>query len=95
MTISETVKWFNSIFDINKSGIQTKRDFCIGFTSDIEHVKKNNDAINLLGTTKCDSLKVAQELIDSMRDEGYETPQEQLELKTLPVFIYMYKRPNN
>lgn len=94
MTISETVKWFNSIFDINKSENQTKSDFCIGVASDIECVKKQYGTISLLGTAKCDSLDVARKLIELMRTEGFEFPHGEMVDDVAPVFVYLYKKPN-
>lgn len=94
MTINETVKWFNSIFDINRNNNQEKKDdFGIGLTSDIEYLKQKNSNIKLLGFTQCNNLDVAKKLIECMQKEGFEIKQEESIEKNVPhVFVYLYKK---
>ncbi|WP_418552404.1 hypothetical protein [Prevotella sp.] len=92
MTINETVKWFNSIFDINRNENQKKSDFTIGLTQEIEELKQNSAKIKLLGVTKCDNLSVAKSLIKSMRSEGFSVEEESIKCDANPSFVYLYKK---
>ena len=91
MTINETVKWFNSIYDINKNDSQTKSDFGIRLTSDIKSIEQDSNVI-LLGYTTCDNLEIAQKLIDSMRKDGFDVGQTQKGNMSSPFFVYLYKK---
>lgn len=95
MTINETVKWFNSIFDINRNDNWEKKDFCIGLTSDIEKIRQDRE-IKLLGFTQCTDSAVAENLIKRMQEEGFGFRQEVMEMeKERPsLYVYLYKTEN-
>lgn len=93
MTIEETVKWFNSIFEINKRDNQKKKDFCIGLVSDIGRVTQECKDVKLLGYTKCDNLEVAQKLVESMRNDGFcIMRKENAESTPTSIFVYLCEK---
>lgn len=90
MTIGETVKWFNSIFDINKEGNQTKSDFGVGVTTDIDQVKKEKGGL-LLGVSRCSSRGLALSLIENMQSDGFEVDGDSIQDSGDTFFVYLYK----
>ena len=90
MTINETVKRFNSIFDMNRSEGQTKANFGVGLTSDIGQLKQAGNGVTVLGSTRCDSWDVARELLSRLRNEGFHVEPELAEQKAFQIFVYLY-----
>ena len=73
MTISETVAWFNSIYELNKMQGEGKSAFYCGITNDTDSRKKEHNVGRFLGVTKCDTFETAKKLESLMHDEGYDT----------------------
>lgn len=93
MTIDETVKWFNSIFDINKGDGLKKNAFICGLTSDIERFKQTENVENLLGSAKCDSIEVAHKLVERMEKDGFSiTKGQDFKSNISPIWVCMYKK---
>lgn len=91
MTIAETVKWFDSIYDINRVENQAKSDFWVGATSDIESVKKKKDIL-LLGITRCSNGDIARQLFEDMRAEGFGIDQLSTRDEGGAIFVFLYKK---
>lgn len=91
MTIEETVKWFDSIYDINRVENQAKSDFWVGMTSDIEPVKKK-DGILLLGVTRCSNGDIARQLVEDMKAEGFGIDQPSAQDEGGAIFVFLYKK---
>lgn len=71
MTVSETVVWFNSIYELNRKVGEAKSDFSCMLLLDLEQGISGFDVNKCLGITKCDSLSTADRLLDEMEAEGY------------------------
>ena len=67
MTISETVEWFNSIFDINKDATNERSKFYCGITDDVERRQEEHHVAKFLGVTRCDTFDTAKEVEKQMK----------------------------
>lgn len=95
MTIEETVKWFNSIFDVNKGENDSKMDFYCGITNDIERRRAEHNVSSFLGITECDSFDTAKKLESRMKDEGYDTGKQLENGNEDFIYVYLYKKVKN
>lgn len=95
MTISETVAWFNSIYDLNKMPFDNKGNFYCGITNDIETRKKQHNVGRFLGVTKCDTFETAKKLESLMHAEGYDTEKQLGNGNEDSIFCYLYKKIKN
>lgn len=92
MTISETIGWFNSIFDLNKrNGQNAKGDFCCVMTDDVEQYKKAHH-VEMLGITECSDWDIAKKVMRLMQNEGYHVIPFDSEKEMLPVYVCLYKK---
>lgn len=92
MTIEETVRWFNSIFDVNRGENDTKKDFYCGITNDTERRRQEHNVYSFLGITKCDSFDTAKKLELCMKQEGYDTGEQSGNGKEDSIYVYLYKK---
>ena len=92
MTISETVAWFNSIYELNKMQGEGKSAFYCGITNDTDSRKKEHNVGRFLGVTKCDTFETAKKLESLMHDEGYDTGGQVGNGQEDSVFVYMYRK---
>lgn len=92
MTVSETVEWFNSIFELNKTSNDNKKSFYCGITSDKEARRKEHNVSRFLGVTKCDTFETAKKLEALMRNEGYDTGKQLGNGNEKSVYCYLYKK---
>lgn len=92
MTISQTVEWFNSIFDINKLPGESKGAFYCGITNDTEERRKTHHVDRFLGVTRCDTFETAKKLESMMHSEGYDTGKQLGNGTNDSVYCYLYKK---
>lgn len=91
MTISETIKWFNSIFDLNRGNEQNaKSDFCCVMTDDVKRYEEEHRVV-MLGVTECGDWEIAQKVVERMEREGYQVIRSDIEKEIFPVFVCLYK----
>lgn len=95
MTISETIEWFNSIFELNKMAGDSKSTFYCGITNDKESRRKQHNVSCFLGVTKCDTFETAQKLESLMHDAGYDTGKRPVNGTEGFVYCYLYKKIPN
>lgn len=95
MTIEETIKWFNSIFDVNKGKNDSKKDFYCGITNNIKRREEEHNVLKFLGITKCDSFDTAKVVEARMKAEGYDTGDQIGNGTEDSVFVYLYKKEKN
>ncbi len=91
MNISDTIQWFNSVFEINRNPEDTKKNFFCGVTDDVEKIKNERSVENLLGVSKCDNVETAQKLKKRMGDEGYDIDDNDCVAPDY-VYVYLYKK---
>lgn len=94
MTISETVTWFNSIFELNKMQNESKDAFYCGITNNPDARRKQHNVGRFLGVTKCDTFETAKKLEEMMHDEGYDTGRQLGNGNEDSVYCYLYKKIN-
>jgi len=90
MTISESVAWFNNIYDLSRTAREKKADFCCGVTDRMDKWKADNKDAHVYGITKCDSLPTATKLAELLKREGYSIggmPQSNPD----QIYIFLYK----
>lgn len=92
MTISETVAWFNSIYELNKMQGESKSAFYCGITNDTDARRKQHNVGRFLGVTKCDTFDTAKKLESLMHNEGYDTGKQLGNGKEDSVYCYLYKK---
>mgnify|MGYP003571271995 CR=1 FL=1 len=97
MTISETVVWFNSIYELNRKDGEAKSDFsCMLFLGELGVA--DIDVHKFLGITKCDSLATAERLLEAMNTEGYSVrrgEEKPGEYGIVAVCLYRKRKTNN
>ena len=92
MTISETIGWFNSIFDLNKgNGQNAKSDFCCVMTDDVKRYEEEHRVV-MLGVTECSNWEIAQKVMKRMESEGYHVISLDAKKELSPVFVCLYKK---
>lgn len=92
MTISETIRWFNSIFDLNKgNGQNAKSDFCCVMMNDVKRYEEEHQVV-MLGITECDNWDIARKVVERMESEGYQIIPFDAEKKMCPVYVCLYKK---
>lgn len=95
MTITETVEWFNSIFELNKTFGDDKSCFYCGITSNLEERRIQHKVNQFLGTTRCDTFDTAKKLERAMHDEGYDTGKQLGNGTDESIYCYLYKKVPN
>jgi hypothetical protein len=92
MTISETVTWFNSLFELNKGIHDTKKDFYCGITNDINRREEEHNVKEYIGYTHCDSFDTARILESRLGDEGYDIGSQAGNGQEDSLYVYMYRK---
>lgn len=93
MTIEETVRWFNSLYEINKQESDSKSNFCCGITNDLESKKNELKIEHFIGVTKCDSSETAKNLAEKMQTESYTMADGNTTgLKEDFIYVYLFRR---
>ena len=92
MSISETVDWFNSIYELNKMPGDSKDAFYCCITNDKEERRKQHNVSRFLGVTKCDTFETAKKLESLMHEEGYDTGKQLGHGTADTVYCYLYKK---
>ncbi len=92
MTISETVEWFNSIFDINKDATNERSKFYCGITDDVERRQEEHHVAKFLGVTRCDTFDTAKEVEKQMKLAGYDTGKQLGDGNENSIYVYLYRK---
>ena len=95
MTITQTVEWFDNIFELNKAPGDDKKSFYCGITSNLEVRRVQHNVKQFLGTTRCDTFDTAKKLELAMYDAGYDTGKQLGNGTEESIYCYLYKKIPN
>ena len=89
MTIDETVLWFNTQMEYNKSDSDSKNAFLCGVTSDIDGLRSAGSRL-IVCYTKCNTHETARLLLTKLNDNGFEI--ENSVSGSEDIFVYMSRK---
>jgi hypothetical protein len=90
MTIEETIKWFNAIYEVHRDEQSPKNDFTCGIASEDELKEGSISQRQLLGWTLCDTLETASTLLNLLKTEGFNVIDEEKKERA----VYMCRKEN-
>lgn len=77
MTIEETIKWFNALYEVHRDRQSEKNDFTCGVASEDELKEGSISHTQLLGWTICDTLETASTLLNLLKRDGFQVIDEE------------------